>query len=69
VGWATDGVDLTLLKDPAKLVTERVYARVGNLMCMACAVIDLAIALLADSWWPVLFLIVLPVIMDWQIQR
>jgi protein-S-isoprenylcysteine O-methyltransferase Ste14 len=63
VVWAMRSVDDILVDDPASLVTAGAYAHSRNPMYVAWTVIDLAVALIANSWWPILFMPVVLVFM------
>ena len=69
VAWALRSVDDIYVDDPARLVTEGPYGSSRNPMYVAWTVIDLAVGLVANSWWPILFLPLALAIMHWWVLR
>ena len=65
VGWALRSVNDINVDDPTKLITAGPYAFSRNPMHVAWTAIDLAVALVANSWWPILFLPLALAIMHW----
>ena len=67
VGWALRSVNDIYVDDPTKLITAGPYAFSRNPMYVAWTVIDLAVAFVANSWWPILFLPLALALMHWWV--